>query len=130
VIEGSLSGGGYRISPIPLDALQNLEVVGEDLHFFSDNVTSFQGLSTLHTIGGRLRLFEVPELEDLRGLEKVRSLSGLEITSNPRLRTLAGLDGLQEVKGDVTIGGNDLVPAREIDTLLARIEVGGKIERY
>ncbi len=129
VIEGDISGGGYRIKPIPLDALHNLEVVGGDMHFFSDNVTSFKGLSKLHTVGGWLRVLEAPELVDLRGLEKVRSLSRLDIEYNPKLRTLAGLDGLEEVKGDVSIQGNAQLPASEVDVFLLRVQVGGDVIR-
>jgi hypothetical protein len=127
VIEGSISGGGYQFKPFSLDALESLEVIGEDLHFLNDNVTSFLGISKVHTVGGGLRLFEVPEIEDLRGLEKVATLGYLTISYNPKLRTLAGLDGLQVVKGDVRIGGNDLVPDEEVNALLARIQVGGSI---
>jgi hypothetical protein len=34
------------------------------------------------------------------------------------------------VKGDVYIDGTELVPAEEIDALLARITVGGTISRH
>lgn len=129
VIEGSISGGGYRFKPFSLDALENLEVVGEDLRFHNDNVTSFQGIAKVHTVGGGLNLNSVPDLEDLRGLEKVRTLKSLRIAYNPKLQTLAGLDGLEAVEGDVYIKGNEVVPVAEIDALLARIQVGGTIQR-
>jgi hypothetical protein len=130
VIDGGVSGGGYRSKPFSLDALCNLEVIGGNLNFKADNVTSFRGLAKLHSVGGGLAVTGVPELEDFRGLEKVRSLSHLRISYNPKLRSFAGLDGLEEVKGDVYIDGTELVPAEEIDALLARITVGGTISRH
>jgi hypothetical protein len=127
VIEGSISGGGYQTTRFSLQALHNLEIVGGDMHFRADNVTTFEG-TKLHQVGG-LQLFGVPELEHLRGLEKVQSFSWLNIMYNPKLQTLAGLDGLSVVVGDVNIMGNVLVPAKEVDALLARISVGGTIYR-
>ncbi|MCA9619095.1 MAG: hypothetical protein KC731_08735 [Myxococcales bacterium] len=100
-----------------------------DLHFFEDNVSSFAGLTKLHTVGGWLRLNHVLDLESLQGLENVRSLARLEISYNPKLRTLSGLAGLVGVTGDVEIKGNDLLPAAEVDALLARVEVGGTVDR-
>ncbi|MEZ4447440.1 MAG: hypothetical protein R3B72_50655 [Polyangiaceae bacterium] len=90
---------------------------------------SFEGLTKLHTVGGWLRLYRVPDLETWQGLEHVTSLARLEISSNPKLRSLAGLAGLVEVEGDVTITGNDLLPVAEVDALLARVAVGGTIDR-
>lgn len=53
-----------------------------------------------------LAVTEMPELHDLSGLSSLRALGGLEITSNPALVSLDGLDPITSVSTSVKIAGN------------------------
>lgn len=62
---------------------------------------------------------------DLRSVDSLLNLSGeigsLEITDNPTLRSLVGLEGITAVRGPFTITGNGSLPRCEAEALRDRI---------
>lgn len=128
VITGNLNGGGYVGDPLTVEGLDSLEVVEGHFGFLEDNLGDFAGVPELRTVNG-FRLESVPSVEDFRGLENLREVHGtFRVAHNPQLRSLAGLEGLEHIHGDLTIRGNPLVPAEEIEALLARVKVDGEVK--
>lgn len=69
-----------------------------------------------------LALRDLPSLASLAGLEPLRALSGdLVIARNPQLGSLAGLAGLIALGGALEIVDNPALPAAEIAALRARL---------
>lgn len=126
-LEGDFEG---RVSLTALPSLQSL--------------AGFEGLTS---IGAGLALVDLPLVQDLQALANlnavgdVASLSGLGITSmegleglaqtgalliigNSQLSTLAGLENLTEVSGDLRIRDNPMLPQAEAEAWAAGVDVG------
>lgn len=66
-------------------------------------------------------------LRELHGLENVRVVSGLYLRDNPKLQSLEGLSGLQEVRGDVEIWGNPQLSSQEVHAFIDGLDIGGEV---
>ena len=110
----------------PLATLRHVD--GGVSVFRNHGLAEFRPLGRLETVGGPLSIrFDDGLLTGLAGLEQVREVGGLELAYLPALRSLAGLDRLEIVRGDVTVTDLPALPRREIDDLLARVRVEGQI---
>jgi hypothetical protein len=90
------------------------------------DITALRGLRLVEDEG--LRIWDTRALRSLDGLESLERVGQLIITGNTELEGLDGLAALRRVDGDVTIHSNARLTREEIDALLARIEVGGRIQ--
>lgn len=89
-------------------------------------LVSLSALKKTNIRGGGLVL-KSTDLESLDGLQGVTHLSSLKIYNNTMLKSLAGLENLKRVDGDVAFGGNRKLIG--IEELLSRVEVGGRVIR-
>lgn len=117
---------GYFVS---LTALARLEGTDDVFQIYAQrDLTNLRGLDALRTVGGNLFITVNYELTSVDGLGSLEWIGGdLLLEGNPKLASLAGLSALRRVDGDVTIVLNDQLPAAEIDSFLARIQVGGDV---
>jgi hypothetical protein len=77
-----------------LDILRNLKVVDDYLWIYSlDTISNLDFLSAL-TRAGHLRIRLCDELQDLKALKNLTSVSIVELTTNPKLASLKGLEGI------------------------------------
>jgi len=119
VITGSLS---FNQNPLleDIEGIRGLEEIGGSLVVRSSNLLNLSGLESLRSIGSDITADAVvlsanPRLADVTALGELTSLvANLNVSSNPELTSLAGLDRLRETN-DVTILGNELLA--EIDGL-------------
>jgi hypothetical protein len=110
-----------------LSGLSSLEHCG-GFTLRSSQVRDLSGLDRLEVVEGDLSVYDTPSLESLHGLERVREVRGrLMIGENERLTSLAALESLCRVEGDFYVFSNPNLPRSEIDNLLARAEVGGRV---
>jgi hypothetical protein len=112
-----------------LHGLEQLESVGAlQLSLLPTlvDITALRGLRLVEDEG--LRIWDTRALRSLDGLESLERVGQLIITGNTELESLDGLAALRRVDGDVTIHSNARLTREEIDALLARIEVGGRIQ--
>ena len=74
-----------------------------DVVISGEGITSLMGLSALSSVGGRLRIWNNPHLNELTGLSGLSSVDGnLEIWDNNALISLSGLEGLASTGGSLT----------------------------
>ncbi|HET8936104.1 MAG TPA: hypothetical protein VFN67_21810, partial [Polyangiales bacterium] len=88
------------------------------------NMPSLQSLDGLEGLGENANVINVQNnavLEDITALSGVRTAWQIEIRDNARLRSLAGLDGLESVTVGSEIFRNALVPQCAVDALHERI---------
>jgi hypothetical protein len=110
-----------------LSGLAGLEHVGTFL-IRSARVSDLHGLGSLRSSAGIFVVTEMPNLASLDGVSALRQVEGnVEIRENPQLRSLRGLSALCRVGGDLMIYDNPQLPQSEIDWLLDRVEVGGRV---
>lgn len=110
-----------------LSGLATLEHVGTFL-IRSAQVSDLRGLGSLRSSAGIFVVTEMPNLLSLDGVTSLRQVEeNLEIRGNPQLRSLRGLSALCRVGGDLMIYDNPQLPQSEIDWLLSRVEVGGRV---
>jgi hypothetical protein len=107
------------------------EVIDGDVTPDNDALESLDGLDALGTIGGGLYLTNCPALENVDALGALTSLGGdLQLAvffdnpggnscagGPPALTSLAGLDGVGEVPGDLSICGTQLTNLDGLDQL-------------
>jgi hypothetical protein len=67
-------------------------------------------------------------LASLQGLEKITSVSTLQVINNDQLTSLAALEGLSAINNTVFIFGNDLL--NNYCILQASLQNGGMLEIY
>jgi len=77
-------------------------------------------------VEGVINLFRSPGFLTLHGLENLQIVEGnLFVHLNENLMSVAALEKLHTVTGDVLFESNPLVPRAELDALDARVTVGG-----
>jgi hypothetical protein len=88
--------------------------IGPALNHWLTDITDLHGLNSLNYIGGSLGIFCNP-LSSLSGLENLNYIGGIfqigrlnypYLEGNPNLGTMAGLDGLDSIGGDLIISYN------------------------
>jgi hypothetical protein len=86
---------------------------------------SLRGLGTVRELGA-LVVRDNPQLENLEGLEKVTSVAmGFELADNAALTSVAEMELLETVGGDLTITGNTSLPSADLSAWLAGVTVEG-----
>jgi len=87
-----------------LRILRSLQAVDDYLWIYSlDTVTNLDFLSGLSR-AGHLRIRLCDELRDLKGLKNLTSVANMEITTNPKLTSLTGLEGVVYIEKLVLSG--------------------------
>jgi hypothetical protein len=102
------------------------------------DITSLDGLGVLHSIGGNLRIEQNDSLVNLLGLENLSHINGDLIigdiawgkypysTGNPLLTSMAGLNSLVSIQGNLKLCGNySLVTLSGLEHLAS---VGGNLQ--
>ena len=97
-----------------LDGLYGLKTITDSLIIKDGNMTSFEGLRNLETIGGNFRVIAKSSNSSLRSLSSFKGLSGLKsiggdfevnAKSSSSLNSLASFEGLENL---TNIGGGKL----------------------
>src|SRR5687768_6566980 len=91
IIEGQLFINGADITN--LDSLNGLVEIGS-LSINSTNIVNFNGLSSLKKIHGSADISFNPSLTTLSGLEQLEEVAGFFISSNNVLASLQGLNNV------------------------------------
>lgn len=105
-----------------LSGLGSLQVVGDHTNYPGgvflqdlDSLTDLSGLALSASLGCDVTIDGNDSLTSLAGLDTVEQIGALEITDNAMLSELAGLEGLVEITGGLTIAGN--VVLADIDAI-------------
>jgi hypothetical protein len=69
-----------------------------DLRIVGTDLSDLTALQRLRSVSGTLEISSNPELETLSGLERLSSVQGLEIRGNIALSSLRGLEGLERME--------------------------------
>lgn len=115
--------GGMLRSSADAAAYAACTIVQGDLSIAGTDLTDLSSLSQLRQVTGTLTVTRNAELDELSGLENLRSVGALEVSYNPELDTLSGLDGLIEADKLVIVGngiynGNGLGQLRRVGSLV------------
>jgi hypothetical protein len=98
-------------------------------HFQEDSVSELKDLSALKNVRrveGFLNVFRSPGFLTLHGLENLEVVEGhLAIHANLNLTSIAALGKLRAVTGNLDIYDNGTLPQTEVESLAARVAVGG-----
>ena len=109
-----------------LDGLYGLKTITDSLIIKDGNMTSFEGLRNLETIGGNFRVIAKSSNSSLRSLSSFKGLSGLKsiggdfevnaksFSYSSSLDALASFEGLESLE---TIGGNFKVIGFSLESL-------------
>jgi len=76
-----------------------------DLQIAGSKLRDLTALATLRSVSGALQIANNPELDELRGLERLGEVGSLEVRDNPELNDLAGLENLRTC-GSVIVSRN------------------------
>jgi hypothetical protein len=110
--------------------MDGIERVGGELTIANTPTIDLSGLGGLQTVGGDLTIASNPRLRSLDGVGGLTSVGGdLFITGNTELVSVSGLSALRRVDGDLHLYDSPMVPTNEVDALLARVSVGGRVVR-
>ena len=119
-------GSIYNRSLVSLSGLERLRKA-KSVSFRFGAISNVKPLVSLEEAEREFSIAHDARIVELSGLERLRRVGRLTITNNPALESLQGLSGLRTVKGDLTIHQNPKLPRAEVDWLLERIEVSGRI---
>lgn len=117
-----------------LGGLEDLERIGtedESYAYVKENhsLKSLEGLDSLQHVEGSLQIDWNDDLQSLDGLESLETVSRtLDIDLNKSLTSLRGLESLESVGGNLKISYNESLADCEIDWLVDRVEVEGRID--
>lgn len=90
-----------------VDGLANLTSVGGNLYLSRNQLTNVDGLANLSSVGGNLAL-SVNDLINVDGLANLTNVGeSLFISSNPNLQDLSGLNNLKSLGGVVYVDERD-----------------------
>ena len=112
-----------------LSGLSSLTSIGGQLDVLENDVlTSLGALTELTEIGGRFRIGHNPLLSSLDGMQNLVSTGTIEFSYVFSLQSLEGLDGLQQINGDLII--TTCTGLLEIDALSSLTSVDGVVAIY
>ncbi|WP_276481636.1 hypothetical protein [Paraflavitalea pollutisoli] len=101
--------GGKNLTDI--SGFAKLESVGQDLRVVQTALTDLSGLAKLSSSGtNENRLIYITDnskLTSLKGLSSITTVMGLFITRNPELVDIDGLEKVKSLRWGITIGQND-----------------------
>ncbi len=102
---------------------------GFQVGFYEGNentsLVDFRGLGNLQTIGEVFEVLLNDDLLSFNGLNSLTSTGGLSIAANEALITLAGLDSLKLISGNLDIIGNTSLSECDIASICAYLAVPG-----
>ena len=115
-ISGNLDFWGNNVL-ISLSGLDGLDYIGGSLTLYAiSSISNLTGLGSLDSVGGNL-IIACQNLSSLNGLNEISSVGGdlymgyynwlPGYFGNPALTTLAGMDGLTTIGGNLNILGNN-----------------------
>jgi hypothetical protein len=113
-----------------LDGLESLITVGGNLRIKENNsLTSLTGLENITSVGGELFVGSNPLLTSISVFSNITSVStDLNINNNDALESLSGLDNITSVGGAIYINNNDIVPS--LNPLANITSVGEHLEIF
>ena len=107
----SITGGivfwGHGVDTLPeFPCLESIDTIWVE----DTTLTNLSAFGRLAHVTEYFKIARNDRLDDLTGLETLESAGRLSVSSNPGLRSLAGLDSLQKVDGNFSVTSNpDLV---------------------
>lgn len=101
--------GGKNLTDI--SGFANLESIGQDTRITSTGLTGLEGLAKLKSAGfSENRLIYIQtntKLTSVKGLAALTTISGIYITRSPELKDLQGLEKIKSMKWGITVTAND-----------------------
>ncbi|MBX2920773.1 MAG: carboxypeptidase regulatory-like domain-containing protein [Chitinophagaceae bacterium] len=108
-IGGMFNIGGKNLTDI--SGFANLESVGQDTRIITTGLAGLEGLAKLKSAGlkeNRLIYIQTnTKLTSIKGLAALTDISGIYFTRNPELKDLQGLEKIKSMKYGITISVND-----------------------
>ena len=93
---------------ISLIGFDRLSIISCDIDIYNNSIINLNGLESLKSISGELKIHQNFYIRDINGLENVFNIGGdLQISSNDSLNSISGLRSLKTVEGSVDIHFND-----------------------
>lgn len=111
-----LCAGGTIHSAADAVLFAGCDTVHGDLRISAADLEDLSALAGLKRVSGTLEISQNPELDDLHGLEQLEQVGALTLRNNPDLGDLSGLDGLVRA-AHVTIDHNGIYRASGISNL-------------
>jgi len=96
-----LTGGNRN-----MQGLNKLERVEDAFWVNGGSLESYDGLDALKYVGGRFWIYQNPFITDLSGLESIETIGLLEISNNPNLQSLQGIENLKSTPIGIDIKDN------------------------
>jgi hypothetical protein len=93
------------------------EHVNGDLRISSPELTNLSPLARLRSVAGKLEISENPQLDDLSGLERLEHVAALSIRHNPELDDLSALSHLSSAESIVISDNPELGHLRGLEGL-------------
>jgi hypothetical protein len=93
--------GGAIISAVAAARFTGCTSVQGSLRVSAPDLEDLSALSALRSVSGTLEITRNPQLDDLAGLEQLVRVGSLSIRDNPELDDLAGLERLREARSVV-----------------------------
>lgn len=109
-----------------LNGLENLKTIGGDLSLEEVNSFSSFGMPSLEEIGGELFVSSNQSLESMQGLENLKMVGALNLTSNPSMTNVEGLNELTTIDNDVNISFNPAL--LNFDGFESLTTIGGRFD--
>lgn len=101
--------GGKSLTDI--SGFANLESIGQDTRIITTGLTGLEGLAKLKSAGvNENRLIAIQsntKLTSIKGLAALTTITGIYITRNPELKDLQGLEKIKSMKWGITVTAND-----------------------
>ncbi len=109
-----------------LEGLSNLKTIGENLSLEEVNSFNSFALPTLEKIGGDLFVSSNESLESMQGLENLKTVGSLNITLNPSMKNIDGLNGLTIINNNANISSNPTL--LNFDGFESLTTIGGRFD--
>lgn len=105
-INGSLDIGNNPLLT-DLNGLNNLKRIGQDIQIRNSIFTNLDGLSSLTSVVGFIRINDNNELTNINGLSKLTNIGGyLNLSNNSVLTNINGLSNVTNIGGNLIINNN------------------------
>lgn len=103
---GVHSGDAQAFSVFELEKLEGYTAITGALDIECSDCVDLAPLYCLEQVEGNVAIHDSASLAGLEGLGALASVAYLDITGNPSLTSLVGLDSLAQVGGDLTVSSN------------------------
>ncbi|MBN8786065.1 MAG: carboxypeptidase regulatory-like domain-containing protein [Terrimonas sp.] len=101
--------GGKNLTDI--SGFSNLESIGQDTRIITTSLTGLEGLAKLKSAGLKenrlIYIHTNTKLTSLKGLAALTDISGIYFTRNPELKNLEGLEKIKSMKYGIVLSTND-----------------------